>query len=264
MREPPHAPYRSGAPTFTPTLRPISPSRWLTPDTEAHCLDWKRALLAHPERVLRVAEAGFSAADEAAGLIGEALGSPCSDLLGASALVSDDLVVMSRVGDDWICSALTLTAPTFFSIDDAFGKDLTALHGPVPDGMRLAQRIGRVFTGLRPGVVLERFNWTLQCGSDRHTPDGARLRARAIGIRPEEAAAALFLRVERQTIRRLPETGAVLFTIRVCLDPLCALPAQDHRVFADAWRTLHNDGRAYKHWNALNPLLNAVFKGWSV
>ena len=33
----------------------------------------------------------------------------------------------------------------------------------------------------------------------------------------------VFLRVERQTLRKLPETGAILFTVRIYVDPLAAL-----------------------------------------
>lgn len=264
VRRPPHAPYRSGAPTFVPALRPIDPAHWLAPDTEAHVLGWKRAILADPHRVFRQSEAGKDAAQEAAWLVGDALETPCPDLLSASALVSDDLVVMSPVKGNWLCTALTLTAPTFFPIDDAFGRDLTALHGPVPDGARLARRIGRVFDGLRPDLVLERFNWTLQCGSDRHTPDGAPLRARAASVPPQDAEAALHLRVERQTIRRLPQTGAVLFTIRVCLDPLSAVAPADRPRLAAAWRTLQGEGRSYKRWDAMERRVEDVFDGWGV
>jgi hypothetical protein len=237
---------------------------WLNPDTEAHVLDWKRTLLAEPDRVYRQSDTGKDAAQEATSLVGAAFDTPTSDLLSASALVSDDLVVMSPVNGDWLCTALTLTAPTFFSIDDAFGRDLTALHGPVPDGVRLAQRIGRVFVGLRPELVLERFNWTLQCGPDRHTPDGAPLRARAASVLPKNAESTVHLRVERQTIRRLPQTGAVLFTIRVCLDPLSAIAPADRPILAQAWRALQGEGRRYKRWDAMERLVEGVFEGWSV
>jgi len=264
MRVPPHAPYRTGAPSFSPGLRPIIPEAWLKPDTESAVLDWKRAILTEPERVFRQSDAGIRAASEAAQLVGRALDKSCTQLLDASALISDDLVVISPVGGDWLCTALTLTAPTFFSIDHAFGRDLTALHGPVPDGAKLARRIGRVFDGLRSDLVLERFNWTLQCGPDRHTPDATPLRARAATIAPEAAEADLHLRVERQTIRRLPETGAVLFTIRVCLDPLSAVSNPDRPLLATAWRSLHGEGRAYKRWDAMERLAAGVFERWGV
>ncbi|MGX6646365.1 heme-dependent oxidative N-demethylase subunit alpha family protein [Maricaulaceae bacterium MS644] len=265
MRRPPHTPFRAGAPRFTPALAPIDPAIWLAPDTEARVLDWKAGLLAQPDLVVRQAGAGVPAASEAALAVEAALGaSRTGDLRAASHLISDDLVVMEHVDGLWICSALTLTAPTFFSIDDVFGHDLRALHGPVPDGARLASRIARVFDNVRAGLVLERFNWTLQAGPERFTPDAAPLRALAARADPEAALDLLHLRVERQTIARLPQTRAVLFTIRVCLDPLSALAHGDRAVLAQAWRALGPEGRAYKGWTALEALVEAAFSRWQV
>ena len=242
-------------------MRPIALGAWLAPDTEAHVLSWKGELLSWPDLILRQKPGHELAASEAAMLVS---GGVSQSLLDASAHFSDDLVVMERLDEAWRCTSLTLTAPTFFSIDDAFDRDLSALHGPVPDGPKLAQRIGRVFDGLQPDTVLERFNWTLQCGPDRHTPDGAPLRARAATVRPEDAEATLHLRVERQTIRKLPKTGAVLFAIRVCLDPLTHLPSEDRPPLAAAWRSLQGDGRAYKRWDAMDRLVEDLFGIWGV
>lgn len=242
-------------------MRPIALDRWLMPDTEAHVLSWKRALLGQPDLTLRQKPGHELAASEAAMLASDGAS---QTLLDASARFSDDLVVMERLDEAWRCTSLTLTAPTFFSIDDAFDRDLSALHGPVPDGSKLAQRIGRVFDGLQPDTVLERFNWTLQCGPDRHTPEGAPLRARAGTVQPENAEDILHLRVERQTIRKLPQTGAVLFTIRVCLDPLTHLPSEDRPRLATAWRSLKGDGRSYKRWDAMDRLVEGLFGIWGV
>lgn len=264
-RIPPHAPFRAGAPRFVPALKPIAPADWLAPDTEAHVLGWKQAMLERPDQVHR-AEPGYeAAASEAADLVGGALGAPVAgDLMAASRRVSDDLVVMTPGASGWTCAALTLTAPTFFAIEDVIGRDIAALHGPVPDAARLSGRIERVFGGLQLGVVLERFNWTLQAGSDRFTPDAAPLRARALRADREAWRALLHLRVERQTIVKLRETGAVLFTIRVCLDPVAALQDKDRALLADAWRTLGPEGRAYKGWGAYEALAAAAFNAWGV
>lgn len=269
MRRPPHTPFRAGAPRFTPALAPIDPAVWLVPDSEAHVLGWKAGLLARRGLVVRQAgqtgRAGQAAPAEAALAVEGGLGAPLTgDLTAASHLVSDDLVVMERLDGVWICSALSLTAPTFFAIDDVFGHDLRALHGPVPDGARLASRIARVFDHVREGQVLERFNWTLQAGPERFTPDAAPLRALAADADTANALDLLHLRVERQTISRLPQTGAVLFTIRVCLDPLAALEPADRPILAQAWRTLGPEGRAYKGWTELEALVGAAFSRWDV
>lgn len=264
-RRPPYTPFRAGPPRFTPALSPLDPAAWLAPDTEHHVLDWKRALLDRPDRVFRARPGAEAAAAEAADLVAGAVNAaPSGDLIAASRRVSDDLVVMSRDKTGWMCTALTLTAPTFFAVDHVIGRNLAALHGPVPDAARLSARIDRVFDGLRPGLILERFNWTLQAGAERFTPDAAPLRARAARAAPEEAHDLLHLRVERQTLRALPNTGAVLFTIRVCLDPLGNLALDDRALLASAWRGPGAQGRAYKGWAAYDRIAEAVFAEWRV
>lgn len=265
-RTPPHAPFRAGAPRFTPALSPIDPSRWLTPDSERHVLTWKQTLLDEPAAVFRAEPGAAESTREAADRVGQALHLPCGgDLVAASRGLSDDLVVMGANGAGrWICQALTLTAPTFFAIDDVIGRDLTALHAPTPHGAALAGRIARVFDGVRPGLVLERFNWTLQAGPERFTPDAGFLRERALKTPDSEALSVLHLRVERQTIVKLARTGAVLFAIRVCLDPLSQLERDDRRALAAAWRALGAEGRAYKGWAAYENLAGAAFDAWGV
>lgn len=263
-RTPPHAPFRAGAPRFTPALRPIAPDAWLAPDSEAHVLGWKAAMLAHADTIATI-PGSERAAGEAAMAVLRAAGAPVSnDLAAASRAVSDDLVVMMRQDAGWRCAALTLTAPTFFALDDVLGAGVAALHRPVPDGAALSKRIERVFDGLRPGPVLERFNWTLQAGAARFTPNSAALRARAQDADPAEALDVLHLRVERQTITKLAQTGAVVFTIRVCLDPIRRLQPNDQACLAAAWRALGPEGRAYKGWCAYERLAEAAFDAWGV
>ena len=136
MRRPPHAPFRAGAPGFTPALRPIAPDAWLTPDTEAHVLDWKRGLLDTPKHVFRQALDAAPAASEAARAVAAALDAPViGDLVHASRLVSDDLVVMTRGEAGWVCEALTLTGQGFLEIDGTlyeYGKNIVVnalVHG---------------------------------------------------------------------------------------------------------------------------------------
>jgi len=114
--------------------------------------------------------------------------------------------------------------------------------------------------------VLERRNWTVLNSADLHAPSSAPIRARIGEIDPADAGTALSLRVERQTLRRLPQTGAALFTIRVWLAPLGSLRDDPGRLaaFAHAWRTAHPDLRAYSAstsmtnwWTQLSAMLKA-------
>lgn len=268
MRRPPFTPFLAGPPDFQVGLKPIAPEDWLLPDSEASILAWRQALIAREPDCYRRDPAFGAAEAEAARLVLDAAGaaSPAAPALPeAAARVSDDLVVLQRdAAGDWRVGAILLTSPTFFSAGHAFEKGLEALHAPVPDGSRLAHRIARVFDGLREGLVLERFNWTLQAGPDRFTPDGEPLRARARAAEPQEAEWLLHLRVERQTITRLPGSGGVLFTIRVAIDPVQAIAPAHRAALAAAWRGISPAGFAYKNWQAVDPLAQALFGRWGV
>ncbi|MES1202286.1 MAG: DUF3445 domain-containing protein [Pseudomonadota bacterium] len=254
MRRPPFLPFLAGPPEFAVGLKPLTPEAWLHPDTEAHALPEKRALLAaHRADVFAETTGAEAAQIEVAALVGGA------DFLAAAAMVSDDFCIMQRLGPEWVLSAAILCAPTFWSLADNIGKPVAHLHGPVPDNLGpsgaqgLAARIARVFDAVAPGVIMERFNWTVQAGPERYTPTQAPLIARANATSTAQAADLLHLRVERQTIQKLPQTGAVLFTIRICLDPLVNAFAVDgaRDAFANAWRGAAAHIRSYKKWAPL-------------
>lgn len=259
MRRPPHLPFMAGPPDFLVGLHPIPLEQWLFPDWEAECLPAKRALLQdRAAEVCAALENSEAAAFEAAQLLAGA-----SSLQEGAAAISDDVVIMEKRDGAWCAAAMVLCAPTFFSARDAIGKSLGALHGPVPDVLGpnetqgLAQRIGRVFDGLAPDTVLERFNWTVQPGPERHTPDARPLFDRVAKLGAESVANLLHLRVERQTIRKLPKSGAVMFCIRVSIDPLREAIAQPaaRAMFTQAWESAPARVRQYKRWTALDPAL---------
>ena len=268
MRAAPYAPYRSGPPRFQVALAPIAPGDWLQPDIEAATLDARRHWLDRPETCYRGDPRGADSQTEAARLVLSEVASPppggAYGLIQAAGQVSDDLVVLDRLDAVWTVTSLVLTSPTFFSVDQAFGAGLGVLHDPVPGGEKLAHRIARIFDNLQADTVLERFNWTLQPGPDRFTPDSAPLIERARGVRPADAARLLHLRVERQTIRRLPDSGGVLFTIRVSIDPVGAIASGDRAALASAWRGISAQGHRYKRWDAIDPLADELFLDWGV
>ncbi len=169
----------------------------------------------------------------------------------AASIVSDDLCILEALRPgDWRLTAGVLCAPTYWTLPERIGLDLGGLHGPVPGGdPDLAARIGRVFTGLKQDVVLERFNWTVQASDKRYTPD----RPGVAGKQLED----LHLRVERQTIRKLPKSDAVVFAIRVCIDPLLPVlsDGEAREAFEDAWLGASAAVRHYKKWDELEPLV---------
>ena len=269
MRAPPYLPFLSGPPGLAPGLKPIVAEGWLTPDTEANAwLAPKRALMQARRDDVFAAHGAEAEMVEAGQLVLAALGQGMREadwptpLEAASAEVSDDLCLMMR-GDDglWRLQAASLCAPTFWRLSDKMGEPLGGLHAPVPGANPdLVRRISRIFDGLQPGLMLERFNWTVQAGDARFTPSSAPLKALA-GEAPDEAALdVLHLRVERQTITKLPETGAVLFTIRIVMDPLRAALLGEGAVdaFEAAWQGITPEMADYKGWAAYQRLVRAA------
>jgi hypothetical protein len=181
-------------------------------------------------------------------------------LYAAARRVPDDLCLMEKRDGQWRLTALSLCAGSFFTAEEVIGRSLAELHRPVTGfSERFLARVQRIFEGLRPDLVLERRNWTLLNSNELHTPSSAPIRARIGEIEPAAAGRVLHLRVERQTLRRLPRTGGALFTIRVWLAPLSSLAGEPERLaaFAQAWRTATPELRAYKRFDLYDELVES-------
>ena len=186
---------------------------------------------------------------------------PLADLpppRAAAHLVEDDLCLMEQRNGEWTLSAASLCAPSFFSARSAVGKSLSQLHEPVTGfGDRLLPRVDRIFTQLPEDQLVERRNWSVVSSGELFLPDERKVRSRQSEITPEMAGARLFVRMERQTLRRLPGTGALLFTIRIWRHPLSALRNRPERLaaFARAWHlVMTEDGEAFRNYKQLGPL----------
>lgn len=267
MTRPPYKPFYDGPPQFQVGLQRIDRANWMSPDPETHWLPLKSERLdADPEKYYRALPSAANAENEALSRIEAATGNKRSPrdepaLIAAGRLVSDDLVVMENDGEGWVATSLLLAQPTFFSLDDAFNRELHQLHAPVPNGApSLAGKIARVFDRMPAGEVFERFNWTVQLGMERHWPHGSAMREQLATTPIDVAIDELVLRVERQTLVRLEATNAVLFSIRISLDPIRAALADpaDRTAFAQSWRAASDDALAYKRWGQFNAHVEAA------
>jgi len=157
-------------------------------------------------------------------------------LRAASLLVQEDLILMRRGENGWRLAAGSLCFPSSWVLAEKFGHPLHEIHRPVPGfgtGTRNADLIARMFDNLQGQGVI-RWNWSLQLDHVLYHPfSNAERDARAAG-RPSrfpdmEAIARCFIRVERQTLRKLPASRDILFTIRIHLDPLSAIAQLPNR-----------------------------------
>jgi hypothetical protein len=139
-------------------------------------------------------------------------------LWNCSLWVADDLVIMEKEAGEYRLTAASLCSPSHWRLEDKFDRSMRSIHDPIPGfHSALSARIDRFFEHLKPEHPVVRGNWALQDNDLLYPPleeQGA-----------VTAATPLYYRSERQTLTRLPDTGAIAFTIRVYLHPLTSLRA---------------------------------------
>jgi hypothetical protein len=121
--------------------------------------------------------------------------------------------------DGYRLVAAVLCFPAHWRLADKLGRPLDAIHAPVPGfEERLAAPVARFFDSIRLERPVWRVNWSLVDTPALFLPPEHRGRPRPIAA--EQAGEQLWLRVERQTLRRLPRSGDVVFGIHTHVDPL--------------------------------------------
>lgn len=252
MAEHSPTPYDGSSSPFTIGLKPLDPANWIDIDeTYDAQMGEKRRLFDERLADVLVAEDSTGQAQQevlellsahltgrfperfvlggdglAMARAGAAPPAGLSPLHRASLLVQEDLILMRRDETGWRLAAGSLCFPSSWTLTEKFGLPIHQIHQPVPDfgeGSRNNELIGRMFDRLHQPVL--RFNWSIQASPALYHPMSDAGRDERSETRPSRFGSvdvrdAAFIRVERQTLRRLPLSGAILFTIRIYLDPL--------------------------------------------
>ncbi|MEM9520568.1 MAG: DUF3445 domain-containing protein [Actinomycetota bacterium] len=177
----------------------------------------------------------------------------------AARAVHEDLVVMQRSNAGWVMTAGVVCFPTRWSPADKIGRSMAAIHQPVPRYDTIAAAVDRLFDRLQPGVVVWRPNWSIVGDGALRLPVQHR---QAPVSMPSDPMTDLWLRVERQTLRRLVDhDDALVFTIRVHRWPLrVALDDVDTAMVAEL-RGLPDDVAVYKNLDSWRHELAAHLDG---
>jgi hypothetical protein len=145
----------------------------------------------------------------------------CDPLECAGRLVQEDLCLIQATAQGPLLTAAVLCFPSRWRLLEKIGHPLAAVHGPVPlYAERLARAVDRFMAHVKPGHIAARLNWSVLDDPALFQPTGKWRQAENPGITAANAGDRLCLRVERQTLRRLPQSTAVLFGIRVHNYPL--------------------------------------------
>ncbi|MEO5680122.1 MAG: heme-dependent oxidative N-demethylase subunit alpha family protein [Acidimicrobiales bacterium] len=237
--------------TLSVGLRPLSPERWLEQADPGELAAKVAILDAHPEAV-----AWLPGSEPAQAELAGVLAAWPATMAGCGRAVVDDLCLLDA--DTLALVAGAVAAPNRWRLADKLGAPPSAVHRGVPGyAGRLADHVDRVLRALAPGRAVERRSWAVLDDPTLHQPGPT-------AAVPEAADPdRLWLRVERQALRRLPVTGAVAFAIRTRqwrLDELVAHPDQAAGLAA-ALRSTPDDLAGYKGVDAVRPRLLAWLDG---
>jgi hypothetical protein len=148
----------------------------------------------------------------------------------AGTRIQEDLCLMVRHDDAWRLEGAILCFPSLWLLSEKLGLPTALVHEPVPYyAEELSQKVDTLFDRLPTGKLVWRRNvsvWpTLLLWAPCHALESTSHADAALhdGVPP------LWIRSERQTLRRLPETGAILFTIRVQTVPVAVLADRPDR-----------------------------------
>jgi len=258
-----------GPPWLSMGLSRIAPGAWLVPDEHRdHELGLRARLLEdRHDDVFGALDGTERAGAETLALVRDweranrpdlatvAVADGVHPLEAAGRRTQEDLVVMVAHDDGYHLDAAVLCFPSHWRLADKLGGSASAIHGPVPHYRTdLADRVDRFLDRLRPDVVVTRRNWSVHDDDELFSPVAPSAPA---PVTVDRVADSLWLRSERQTLRRLPASGAVLFTIRVQQAPFGAL--RDHRGAAAALaRRLATQPAEVTEMNGLAPHHAAV------
>ncbi|KAK4164739.1 hypothetical protein QBC43DRAFT_46396 [Cladorrhinum sp. PSN259] len=154
----------------------------------------------------------------------------------AARMVQDDLAIMieREDGQYYLLAGATLL-PGFWRLEDKFGMGLSEIHtsGDVPQYKeKLEKGMMNFFRRVQPQELVARNNYFFQ------VDDGL---AWSWSIGPEDSPEVSwstaeknraiehhYFRSERQTLRRLPKSGGVVFTIRTYFHPITSIAEEDY------------------------------------
>lgn len=141
-------------------------------------------------------------------------------LITIGRLIQEDVCLMLPTTGEHVLGGAILCFPASWTLSQKIGRPLMRIHAPVRKyDDDVGRRVQRLFDAIRVGRPMWRAN--------AHLEDSPELFAtrREEEPHPPKSTAPPYLRSERQTLRRLPESGAVVFAIHTWMVAVDALSA---------------------------------------
>lgn len=129
-------------------------------------------------------------------------------LFSLGQILQQDVCILEKQGPEHVLTGAVLCFPASWTLAQKIGRPLIQIHNPVPEyDAGIARRVQRLFDGVRDGRPMWRANALRYDDPQLYQP---RTEADPRPISSENAG---FFRSERQTVLRIPQSGAVAFVI---------------------------------------------------
>lgn len=214
-------------------LARLSEDQWLQPDP---ALAERAAGFANWPEGVEVTPDASAPGKELAAMLG------VGGALPEAALAShEDMCLLTKApGDDqYRLVGAAVAWPSDWHPKDKIGLPLRTLHAPIAGyEEQLATGVDRFMETLKPGHIYGRCNWFIAATGDKRWLEPRPAHEAFAHVTADTAGETLFVRCERQTLRRLPQTGAILFTIGIYVEPMAALTNANVAMLAGAVQSL--------------------------
>jgi hypothetical protein len=192
-------------------------------DADRECLEIILAELARDPGYVRSGETVIRPDGVAAPLTGDA------PLAIAARLIQEDIAVLHESPQGHVLRSAAICFPASWTLAQKIGRPMIDIHIPVARyDAGIAARVERIFTLLRPEAPVWRANYL------RYNTPALYHPLREGEHRPFDPALPAWVRVERQTLLRLPATRAIVFTIHTFVVPAETLTAEETAALAIA------------------------------
>lgn len=238
----PVAPWTDALAARLPGLQPVADGDWLrVDDAYAGQMAYRDQLIAHRRTEVAMRAAGPIAAEAAlleqvvanvmtlpgyASVDGGirrpdgvvvSLDSDENPVVIAARLAQEDFLILDQTPESHVLTSAVLCFPASWTLSQKIGRNMLGIHQPVDRyDDNIAKRVNRVMDVLQQGNAVWRANVLCYNDPELHQPRLEHER------RPFDPAGPVYVRVERQVLKRLTPTATV-FSIHTYLVPIEAL-----------------------------------------
>lgn len=214
-------------------LSSLAEDQWLQPEAD---LEERQVAFAAEPKAVQLLPAAQAPGHELAAMCGVDGALP-----EVAAAHHEDMCILTRKADEDIyrLAGAAVAYPTDWHPKDKMGLPLAAMHAPIQGYQdQLASSVDHFMAKLKPGRIFGRCNWFLAPTAKLRWIADTSAKAAFGHVTAANAGETLFVRSERQALRKLPETGAIVFTIGVYVASLASLSRANIAMLAGSMKSL--------------------------